>query len=32
VEGARRAGIDAVQFESCAQLERELAARGIRWS
>jgi putative hydrolase of the HAD superfamily len=32
VEGARRQGIDAVQFESCAQLERELAARGIRWS
>ncbi len=32
VEGARREGIDAVQFESCAQLERELAARGIRWS
>jgi putative hydrolase of the HAD superfamily len=32
VEGARRAGIDAVQFESCAQLERDLAARGIRWS
>ncbi len=32
VEGARRQGIDAVQFESCAQLERDLAARGIRWS
>jgi FMN phosphatase YigB (HAD superfamily) len=32
VEGARREGIDAVQFESCAQLERDLAARGIRWS
>jgi putative hydrolase of the HAD superfamily len=32
VEGARRTGIDAVQFESCAQLERDLAARGIRWS
>jgi putative hydrolase of the HAD superfamily len=31
VEGARREGIDAVQFESCAQLERDLAARGIRW-
>ena len=31
VEGARREGIDAVQFESCAQLERELAAREIRW-
>jgi len=32
VEGARRQGIDAVQFESCAQLERDLAARDIRWS
>jgi putative hydrolase of the HAD superfamily len=31
VEGARREGIDAVQFESCAQLERELTAREIRW-
>jgi putative hydrolase of the HAD superfamily len=31
VEGARREGIDAVQFESCAQLERDLAARGVRW-
>jgi len=31
VEGARREGIDAVQFESCAQLERDLAAREIRW-
>jgi putative hydrolase of the HAD superfamily len=31
VEGARREGIDAVRFESCAQLERELAARGVRW-
>ena len=31
VEGARREGIDAVLFESCAQLERDLAARGIRW-
>ena len=31
VEGARREGIDAVQFESCAQLERDLAARDIRW-
>jgi HAD superfamily hydrolase (TIGR01509 family) len=31
VEGARREGIDAVQFESCAQLERELAARQVRW-
>jgi putative hydrolase of the HAD superfamily len=32
VEGARREGIDAVQFLSCAQLERDLAAREIRWS
>ncbi len=32
VEGARRHGIDAVQFESGGQLERELAARGVRWS
>jgi len=31
VEAARRLGIDAVQFESLAQLERELMARGIRW-
>jgi putative hydrolase of the HAD superfamily len=31
VEGARREGIDAVRFESCAQLERDLAARGVRW-
>ena len=31
VEAARREGIDAVQFQSCAQLERDLAAREIRW-
>jgi putative hydrolase of the HAD superfamily len=31
VEAARRLGIDSVQFESRAQLERELKARGIRW-
>jgi len=31
VEAARREGIDAVQFESAAQLEREMAARGIAW-
>ncbi|MBM3773655.1 MAG: HAD family phosphatase [Acidobacteria bacterium] len=31
VEGARREGIDAVQFQSREQLERELAARGIAW-
>jgi FMN phosphatase YigB (HAD superfamily) len=29
VEGARRHGIDAVQFQSAAQLEDELRARGI---
>jgi putative hydrolase of the HAD superfamily len=29
VEGGRRAGMDAVQFESRDQLERELRARGI---
>jgi len=32
VEGARRVGMDAVQFESRPQLEREMAAREIRWS
>jgi putative hydrolase of the HAD superfamily len=31
VTAARNLGIDAVQFESVAQLEREFAARGIRW-
>ena len=31
VAAARSQGIDAVQFESVAQLERELTARGIRW-
>ena len=31
VEAARRLGMDAVQFESLAQLERELKARGICW-
>ena len=29
VEGARQCGMDAVQFESAAQIERELKARGI---
>jgi putative hydrolase of the HAD superfamily len=29
VEGARRVGIDAVQFQGAAQLEHELRARGI---
>lgn len=32
VEGARRAGIDAVQFESAAQIQRELRARGVEWA
>jgi len=31
VEGARQQGIDAVQFESGEQLERDLMARGVRW-
>ncbi len=31
VEGARRAGIDAVQFRSAVQIERELRDRGVRW-
>ena len=31
VEAARREGLDAVQFESAAQIEREMAARGISW-
>ena len=31
IEAARRLGIDAVQFESLAQLQRELKARGICW-
>lgn len=31
VEAARRLGMDAVQFQSVAQLERELAARGVGW-
>lgn len=30
VDAARREGLDAVQFESRAQLERDLAARGVR--
>lgn len=32
VEGARHAGIDAVQFESAEQVQRELKARGVVWS
>jgi glucose-1-phosphatase len=31
VEGARKLGIDAVQFQSAGQLRSELAARGIEW-
>jgi putative hydrolase of the HAD superfamily len=31
VQGAREFGIDAVQFESCTQLERELEKRRIHW-
>jgi putative hydrolase of the HAD superfamily len=31
VEGARGQGIDAVQFESAAQIERELRKRGVSW-
>ncbi|MGE5644386.1 MAG: HAD family hydrolase [Acidobacteriota bacterium] len=31
VEAARQAGIDAVQFQSAAQVERELRSRGIEW-
>jgi putative hydrolase of the HAD superfamily len=31
VEGGRAMGLDAVQFENLAQLEREMKARGIRW-
>jgi FMN phosphatase YigB (HAD superfamily) len=31
VEAAQRLGMDAVHFESLAQLERELKARGISW-
>jgi len=31
VEAARREGIDAVQFVSCAQIQEELKARGVEW-
>ncbi|HET8548568.1 MAG TPA: HAD family phosphatase [Bryobacteraceae bacterium] len=31
VEGAKAAGIDAVQFENREQIERELRARGVEW-
>jgi glucose-1-phosphatase len=32
VEGAKQMGIDAVQFESSAQIEAELRKRGVVWS
>jgi FMN phosphatase YigB (HAD superfamily) len=32
VEAAREFGIDAVQFESAEQIERELKKRGVEWS
>jgi putative hydrolase of the HAD superfamily len=31
VAGAKRAGIDAVQFRSAAQIEEELRRRGVQW-
>jgi putative hydrolase of the HAD superfamily len=31
VEGAKKQGIDAVQFESAAQIDRELRKRGVHW-
>jgi HAD superfamily hydrolase (TIGR01509 family) len=31
IEAARGMGIDAVQFESLAQLEGEMRSRGIVW-
>jgi putative hydrolase of the HAD superfamily len=31
VEGARAAGMDAVRFESAAQIDAELAKRGVAW-
>ncbi|HWC99730.1 MAG TPA: HAD family phosphatase [Candidatus Sulfopaludibacter sp.] len=31
IEAARTLGIDAVQFESAEQIQRELTARGIEW-
>ncbi|MBN9662947.1 MAG: HAD family phosphatase [Acidobacteria bacterium] len=31
VEGAKRAGIDAVQFQNHAQIEAELRGRGVNW-
>jgi len=32
VEAARAQGIDAVQFQSAAQIEAELRKRGVKWS
>jgi len=32
VEGARAQGIDAVRFESAAQIEAELRKRGVNWA
>jgi putative hydrolase of the HAD superfamily len=31
VAGARRAGMDAVQFQSAAQIQAELSERGVNW-
>ena len=31
VDAARQFGVDAVQFQSAEQLERELSSRGVRW-
>jgi putative hydrolase of the HAD superfamily len=31
VDAARREGMDAVQFESCTQIQGELKARGVEW-
>lgn len=31
IEGAKSHGIDAVQFQSAAQIEAELRARGVTW-
>ena len=31
VAGARKAGMDAVQFQSAAQIEAELLGRGVTW-
>jgi putative hydrolase of the HAD superfamily len=32
VEAAKEQGIDAVQFQSCAQIEEELRCRGVLWT